>query len=288
MKRDAFSQYHPAVNFLFFLGAIGFGVVFQHPAYLLAGFVSGAIYYFLLAGRKGMGFFFALLPVFLLVTLINPLLNTYGKTPLFFLFGKPYTYEALLHGAAVAAVFLVMMLWFSCYSKVLTSDKFMGLFGGLIPSLSLLLVMVLRMIPGLTRKAAQLTTARQCIGKAGAQTSFRGKLAEGAAILSSLTDHALEGSIVTADSMRARGYGCAKRTSFQMYRMTSRDWVALVFLVLLAAAVVLAGGYDAAYTPTLQLQRPTLGLAAYWAFLLIPTTLHITEAFKWRILISRI
>ena len=36
MERDAFSRYHPAVNFIWFAGAIGFGVVLQHPAYLLA------------------------------------------------------------------------------------------------------------------------------------------------------------------------------------------------------------------------------------------------------------
>ena len=288
MKRDAFSQYHPVVNFLFFLGAIGFGVVFQHPAYLIAGFVSGGVYYFLLYGKKGLPLFLALLPVFLLITLINPLLNTYGKTTLFFLFGKPFTLEGLLHGAAVAAVFFIMMLWFSCYSKVLTSDKFTCLFGNLIPSLSLLLVMVLRMIPGLTRKATQLTSARQCIGKAGFQSNIRGKLTEGMEILSGLTDHALEGSIVTADSMRARGYGCAKRTSFQIYRITIRDWLALILLILLAAIVLFSGGFGAEYTPALQFQRPTLGLAAYWAFLLIPTTLHITEALKWRIFISRI
>ena len=288
MKRDAFSQYHPVVNFLFFLGSIGFGVVFQHPAYLVAGFLSATAYYFLLTGAKGRKLFLVLIPVFLVITLINPLLNTYGKTVLFTFWGRPYTLEGLLHGGAVAAVFVIMMLWFSCYSKVLTSDKFMCLFGNLIPSASLLLIMVLRMIPGLTRKAAQLTVARQGIGKAETGSNLRGKITEGMEILSGLTDHALEGSIVTADSMRARGYGCAKRTSFQIYPMSPRDWVALIFLILLAAAVLLTGGYSAEYTPALQFQQPTLGLAAYWVFLMIPTTLHITEALKWRILISGI
>ena len=45
MDRDPFSRCHPAVQFLFFLGAIGFGVVIQHPAYLLAGWVAAAGYY---------------------------------------------------------------------------------------------------------------------------------------------------------------------------------------------------------------------------------------------------
>ena len=36
MNQDAFSKRHPIVNFIFFLGAIGFGVVIQHPLYLAA------------------------------------------------------------------------------------------------------------------------------------------------------------------------------------------------------------------------------------------------------------
>jgi len=51
--KDAFSKCHPAVNFLFFVGAIGMSVVIQHPAYLIAGIVAGAVYYLLLSGRKG-------------------------------------------------------------------------------------------------------------------------------------------------------------------------------------------------------------------------------------------
>jgi energy-coupling factor transport system permease protein len=45
---DAFSKRHPAVNFLFFAGAIVLTVVIQHPAYLLAGIVTGLAYYLLL------------------------------------------------------------------------------------------------------------------------------------------------------------------------------------------------------------------------------------------------
>ena len=51
MTADAFSNCHPAVNFLFFVGAIGFGVLIQHPAYLIAGAIGAAVYYLLLSGR---------------------------------------------------------------------------------------------------------------------------------------------------------------------------------------------------------------------------------------------
>jgi energy-coupling factor transport system permease protein len=37
--------------------------------------------------------------------------------------------------------------WFSCYNAVMTSDKFVYLFGRVIPALSLILSMTLRFVP---------------------------------------------------------------------------------------------------------------------------------------------
>lgn len=296
MTADAFSKCHPAVNFAFFAGAIGFGIVIQHPAYLLAGCVSGAAYYLLLRGRKGLRMLLGLLPLFAVLTALNPLFNTQGRRILFHVFGRPYTLEALLYGAATAGVFVVTLLWFGCYNAVMSSDKFTSLFGNLIPALSLLLVMVFRLVPGMIRKAAQITGARQCVGKgAGEQSGFREKLTGGLTVLSTLISWALEGSVVTADSMRSRGYGSAKRGSFRIYRMTARDWVLLALLLAFAAAVIIsasAGGVAASFTPELYIAPVSgayaLGFLAYCAYLLIPTVLHLREAILWRILRSRI
>lgn len=286
MGSDAFSKCHPLVNFLFFIGAIGFGVVIQHPVYIAAGCVSAAVYYLLLSGRDGWKLIGAMLPVFAIISVVNPLFNTDGQTVLFYLFGKPYTLEALLYGIAAAGIFLLMMLWFGCYNRVLISDKFVSLFGSAIPALSLLLVMVLRMIPNLQRKARQILGARKSIGR-GDPGSNKEKLTGGMRVLSALTDWALEGSIVTADSMRARGYGTAKRTSFQIYRMTARDVLLLAVMVLLAAATVLWGNTAVTYTPELYTPAPGWGLAAYLAFLLLPTALHAMDAVQWRRAIAR-
>ena len=296
MTVDAFSKRHPIVNFLFFLGAIGFGMVIQHPSYLVAGFISGTTYYLLLNGKKGMKMLMALLPLFLFMTAINPLFNVYGKTLLFHVFGRPYTLEALLYGAAIAAVLVVMLIWFGCYNVVLTSDKFTSLFGNLIPALSLLLVMVLRLIPNLMRKAAQLTGARKSIGKGIMENATnQEKVSAGMTILSALADWTLEGGVVTGDSMRSRGYGSAKRTSFMIYRMTGIDGALLVLQCLLAAAVlmtILSGGTTATYTPDYYIAPVSgmhiMGLVAYCAYLSIPTVLHIKEAIQWHITRSKI
>ncbi len=284
---DAFSKCHPAVNFLFFLGAIVCGVVIQHPAYLAAGLLCGGSYYLLLH-RPGK--LLRLLPVFLLVAAMNPLFNTQGQRVLFQVFGRPYTLEALLYGMALGAMFVTMLLWFGCYNRVLTGDKFTSLFGNLIPALSLVLVMVFRMVPNFIRKTRQITGARRSIGKGGGQSNGE-KLAEGLTVLGTLAAWALEGSLVTADSMTARGYGTGRRSSFMIYSMTRRDALLLGTMGLLMAATVTAaclGQMAARFTPTLSIAAPGWGIVPYAAYLLIPTALHMKEAIQWRILKSKI
>lgn len=285
--KDAFSKYHPLVNFLFFAGVIGAAIVIQHPAYLLAGIVTGAAYYLLLTGSKGWKTIIGLIPLFLFVTAINPLFNTRGEMLLFTYFGKPYTLEALLHGAALAAVFVIMVLWFGCYNKVLTSDKFTSLFGNLIPAISLLLVMVFRLIPNLLQKAKQLSGARKSIGKSAAQNAgAKEKLLDGTTVLGALVTWALEGSIITGDSMRARGYGTARRSSFMIYRMGRGDWCLLLLIPGLLALVIAAaclGQTAAAFTPALSFAPVSWGIVPYTLYLLIPTILHAKEAIAWHI-----
>ena len=287
MKKDAFSQCHPAVNFVYFLFAIGFAVVFQHPAYLLAAALASGCYCLLLMGRRAVPLLLGAVPMFVLISLINPLFNTYGVTVLFTLFGRSYTFEALVYGMVIGGIFLVMLLLFGCYSQVMTSDKFTSLFGSMIPSLSLLLVMVLRMIPNLARKGSQISGARNAIGK-GISGTNRDKLSGGMTVLSALTDWALEGSIVTADSMRSRGYGSAKRSSFQIYRFTRRDAILLALILILAALVVFSGGKDAVFTPEIIISPLNWGFPIYCCYLLIPTAMHIKEAVVWHILRSEI
>lgn len=296
MKQDAFSKLHPAVNLLFFIGAICFGVLLQHPVYLLAGIFASGVYYFLLNGRKGMKNILLMIPLFIFITLFNPIVNTRGTTVLFSYLDRPYTLEALVYGIAVAATFVLMILWFGCYGKVLTGDKFTCLFGNLAPSLSLLLVMVFRMIPNLLQKAKQIIGVRSSIGKGTAEkSSLKDKLHSGMTVIGVLTSWALEGSITTSDSMRSRGYGTSKRTSFMVYRMTKTDWaLTSVMFVLLGTVIFFAvnGGMNAEFLPERNITPirgfNIIGFIAYIGYLMIPTIMNIKEVIQWSISKSKI
>lgn len=289
---DAFSKRHPAVNFLFFLGVIVGSALIQHPAYVLAGFITGAIYYLMLNGIKGLKFLLLLLPIFVFVAVINPLFNTDGQKVLCYVFGRPYTVEALIYGAALSGMIVVMFLWFGCYNKVLTGDKFTSLFGNLIPAISLLLVMVFRMVPNFIRKARQLAGARKSIGKGvGENATAKEKVTDGLTLLGALTAWALEGSVVTGDSMRARGYGTAKRSSFMIYRMTLSDWLLIAVMALLLGLAMVAAGLGqmtAAFTPAMEIAPISWGLICYTLFLMIPILYYWKEAAQWYISRSKI
>lgn len=291
MHTDGFSKCHPAVNFLFFVGAICFGVLFQHPAYLLAAVVCAAVYYLLLQGRNALKRIALLLPLLLLVAAVNPLFNTQGEQVLFLLLGRPYTLEALLYGLAVGAILVITLLWFGCYNHVMTEDKFTALFGNLAPSLSLLLVMVFRLVPSLLSKTRQIIHARRAIGKGAENAGLRDKISHGMTVLLALTGWALESSILTADSMRSRGYGTARRSNFHIYRMGRSDWFLLSVTALTGALTIYGaamGATEAVYTPAISAAPITLFLPVYCIFLLIPTFIHLKEVLLCRIFISRI
>lgn len=289
---DAFSTCHPSVCLLFFAGAIGCGVVFQHPVYLLISVLAALSCYLWLGKGKALRSVGCMMPVILLLACLNPVFNTRGATVLFLLFGRPYTLEALVYGLALSGVMLTSLLWLGCCNYVLTGDKVTCLFGNIVPTLSLLLVMVFRMVPSLIRKTEQIFGARKAIGKgAGESAAAKEKLRDGMTVLGSLLAWALEGSVMTADSMRARGYGTAKRQSFRVFRMETRDWLLIGWMILLLLLIFLAaalGQLTAVYTPYISIAPVSWGAFAYGIFLWIPMAQNIKETIVWHIFKSKI
>ena len=270
MTNDAFSRFHPAVNFAFFAIALLSAMIFTDPVHIAGSAVAATAYSLILYRRRGLRRLLPLLPLLLLITAVNPLFNTSGEQVLFTLFCKPYTLEALLYGARTAGMFAAVTLWFMCYSRVMTGDRFTMLFGDLIPSLSLLLVMIFRLVPEYLHTARQIAGARHCIGF-GTNNNRKEKLRDAFTVLSALTSWALENSLTTADSMRARGYGCVERTHFSLTRFGFPDALLCTVMLVLTIFSLLPGS-----------------VIAYMLLLFIPAIIDISEEIQWRFSISKI
>lgn len=304
---DAFGAYHPALGFSFFACAIALGMFARNPVFLAATVVFSGIYYAVLAGRRSLRMFAGMVVLFTVVTLVNPLFNMRGDVVLFTYFDRPYTLEALAYGAQTAALLVGMLLWFSCYNIVMSSDKFTYLFGRMAPSVTLVFTMVLRLVPTYRRKIDELAAARSGIGRSPARGTLSERVGRASALLSALASWALEGGVLTADSMRSRGFGQAKRTAYARYRFTVRDGVLLACmaaLVAVSAATIASGCADATFVapggaaPTgTVLDFATFfgaapnpaslcGLLAYSTFMALPSAITIGERVIWLISLS--
>ena len=166
-NKDAFSGYHPVINFLYYALVLLFSMCLMHPVYLAISLTGALAYDIYLKGRKAVRFaVMGLLPMAALAALLNPAFNHEGATILTYLpSGNPLTLESMLYGASAAVMLASVVLWFSSYNEVMTSDKFVYLFGRVIPALSLVLSMALRFIPKFKAQMQTVSEAQACIGR---------------------------------------------------------------------------------------------------------------------------
>ena len=146
---DVFGSCHPAVNFLYFVLVIAFSMCLTHPVCLLLSVCGAMIYHAVLLGPRSLRKSAVwMVPMAVLAAVINPAFTHQGVTILAYLpSGNPLTLESMLYGLASAALLSATLLWFTSYNTVMTSDKFIYLFGRVIPALSLVLSMTMRFVP---------------------------------------------------------------------------------------------------------------------------------------------
>ena len=300
---DTFSACHPFLNFFYFTVVLFFTMFNQHPVFIGISYVGAFSYSFLLNGwEKTLKHSFLLtLPGLLIVALLNPMFNHYGVTMLYYVksSGNWITLEALVYGVVLGAVMFVVIQWFSCYNKVMTTDKFIYLFGRIIPALSLILSMALRFVPRFTAQLKVIRNGQKAMGRDVSEGSLFARIRHGLNMLSILVTWALENAIETSDSMRSRGYGLKGRTAFSIYHFTRKDKYVLGIMLGLFAIFTggcIKGAACASYDPRILLAgftiqgyaapvsvSPLLALLTYLcfaAFCSLPVLLDVTETIR--------
>lgn len=292
---DTFSTYHPIINFSYFAVILTISMFFNHPVILGVSLISAIIYALVLQGwKKVLKFnFLFMLPMLIIVALINPLFNHAGVTILFYLEnGNPITLESIIYGLVMSVMLIQVMIWFSCYNIIMTSDKFIYLFGRIIPALSLIFSMVLRFVPKFKAQLKVISNGQKCIGRDISNGNILMRARHGVTILSIMVTWALENAIETADSMKARGYGLRGRTAFSLYRFDKRDkgMLAIMLSLLLLFSVGVSRGYTfVQYNPTIVIRGvDPMSLASFFTYLtfgvfcLIPVGVDGLSYLKWK------
>ena len=117
-----FENYHPVINFIYFMFVIGFSMFFMHPFCLVISLVCGFLYSILLKGKKAIKTnLIYMLPMIIAMALMNPLFNHEGVSVITYLpSGNPLTLEAIIYGLCSAVMIVSVICHFSCYNEIMT------------------------------------------------------------------------------------------------------------------------------------------------------------------------
>lgn len=287
---SAFGSVHPVTSFSYYAGVITFGMLLFHPVFLLTSLAAITVIIVIHGEGKRL---LKLLPYYVLmgglVAVLNPLFSHRGRHILFYFMDQPITLEAILYGVTMMLSLLCILLAFVSFQQIVTTEKWMYLFSRVAPRTALLTSMSIRFVPLFLRRLDQITTVQRIKGVSILEGSLKKRSKDGMLLVRVLLTWSLEEALQTADSMKARGYGAAKRSSYVIYRMDRIDWYVLLFLG--AMALVCIWGWMQGFgvltiyprLETMQFHRGEgIAYACYCAFLLTPVVLEEMERRSWK------
>ena len=291
----AFSKLHPVTLFVYFVMMLAFSMFLRNPVTAALSLLGGAAFCCTLTQKneklEDLKFY---IPLSLLIVLTNPLVSHNGRTPLFFVNGNAFTLEAIWYGIFIAGMIVAVLLWSKGFSKIVTSDKFLYLFGRVLPKTALILSVAFKYVPLLKAQSQKLKDAQKTLGLYSTG-SVADNVKSTVKVYAALVGWSLENAVETGRHMRARGWNTVRRTSFSVFRFRAAD---AVFLAVFAAAgtlLALAGAkgylYFSFYPSPTPLPLNAASVAAYALFgalALLPFFTETEESIRWTCLRSKI
>lgn len=291
----SFATFHPAVLFTYYMIVILITMFFIHPVILSLSLFGSLLFHAMLTSRNKLWkdiVFYSF--VLLLIALTNPLFVHKGETILFFLNSKPVTLEAVLYGIVIASMLVAVIFWSKSYSLLFTTDKFLYLFGKVIPKLALILSMAFRFIPLFKQQIKEVHTVQKTLGLYTSD-SIADRIMSGVRVFQSILTWSLENSVIQADAMKARGYGLPNRSNYTMFKLEKRD-VFLTGICLLLFVIIMYAQVKGIYTfyfyPAISTLEITLHNIVYFIVILIlmilPFMIEVKENLHWKLLEQKI
>lgn len=251
-----FRGYHPYIIFLYYVCVLGFVLLTNDPLLLLvACFILITVNITHDRGealKKAIPF---LVMMAVLIIILNAFFVSTGTTILLGLWGRKITLEALVYGIVMALSLIVVFLLFVSFNLILNGNKFLYIFSRFLPQTAFLILLSMRFVPLLLDRLGEIKDVQRVKGLSLTVGTVKKRFNNGMILLQILLTWSLTEAIETADSMKSRGYGMGKRSSYKRYRLDKRDvlWgVLLVGLFLVCIVCVINGGGRMVIYPTLN------------------------------------
>ncbi|GGA92540.1 energy-coupling factor transporter transmembrane component T [Ornithinibacillus halotolerans] len=215
---------------------------FNHPLFLITALLILVFVNLSHDGGKALKkWVLVLILMSVLIILLNPFLVSRGTTILFYFRGKQVTLEATIYGMTMALFIVNVLILSISFHLILNGNRFLYIFSKFLPRTAFLVMMAIRFVPLLKRRLDEISDVHHIRGLSMREGNMKNRMTNGMLRLQTGLTWSLEEAIQTADSMKARGYGLGKKTSYIPYYMKKRDWVWLMILCFLFALCI-AGG----------------------------------------------
>ena len=239
-----FTVLHPAVYMIYYLILIIFAFLFNDPYYL----ISFLMFISILILLQGMGSEFMnlikfFIPMSLLIIILNPLVSHAGVTQIHIIGNFFITLEALVYGILMSLSFLIILLLFASYNIAISYQEMLYVFSKRFPNISMIIIMALRFIPLLNYRLSELNKVfriKTSLNIDEDEEKYVEKVKNAAKMLAVVVSWSLEESMLTAKSMKARGYGIAKRTSYLSFNFRKIDYY-FILVVLISSVICIIG-----------------------------------------------
>lgn len=239
---NGFRGYHPYIVFFYYV-CVGFLVMsVNHPLFLVI--ALALLISVNLSHDRGAALRKWTLPLVvmgLLFMVLNPLLVSRGTNILFYFRDKQVTLESTVYGMTMALSLVCILVLFVSFNLILNGNKFLYIFSKILPRTAFLMMLSIRFVPLLKSRFDEISAVQRVRGMSLSVGGLRERAKNGMNLIQILLTWSLEEAIQTADSMKARGYGVGKKSSYIPYKMEKRDWIWLAILLLLFTVCLLGG-----------------------------------------------
>lgn len=291
----SFSASHPIILLMYYLAVMIVTVFFLHPIVLIISFLGSLIFSFTLKSSKEIKKDLRIYTIlFLIVVLTNPLFVHEGETVLLEIWHRQITLEAFLYGIFIGLMLIAVISWSRLYSEMMTTDKFVYVFGKAIPKTSLILTMSLRFIPLFIKQIGKISMTQQTFN-IYPSNSIKHRIMQGIQVFQIMITWSLENAINQADSMKARGYGLSNRTNFAIFRWSYRDTIiggligsAFILILYFGSKNYLTFQYYPNFNSSKLLEMHPLVWIIVSLLMFLPSMLEMKEQIKWKYIQSKI
>lgn len=283
---DRFSKLHPLLHIVYFLMMFVFVLSINNPFFSAISLLSALLYGVKIRGKNILASLKLVVVMLFVVSAFNMLFAHYGEDALFTIRDTRFTAEALFYGFNQGMVLGSVMLWFGAFSRVMDSERVCYLLR-FSPRIALLFSMILGFIPRFTKKLEDIRDAK--LGLNGGKPP-KNKIRDALDNLSSLVSYSLEASIITADSMTARGYN-PRAVRAGRYKISASDISLLVLSIALCVLIIVEkarGNLLFIFDPFISSEAfSVIAFASFCVLSLLPLFIDLWEDLLWTLSRSR-